>query len=342
MVITLANEKYSLGALVQSFFNERLIKQMNASENTISSYRDNLRLFLIFLADSKKCNISKLTIQDFNADEILKFLNYCENQRNCSVRTRNQRLASLKSFFKYAVYIDPTLFLQNERIMQLPNKKYEHKVLGFLTKSEINSILDAPDRNTIKGRRHYAILLFMYNTGARVTEVTLVKVSDIKISKGTSQVLINGKGSKQRIVPIWDDTAKVLVDLITEQNDTFNPNASVFKNQTGQTITRNGIRYIVEHYVALALDGTKNTNASITPHTFRHTTAMHLLQSGVDLNLIRMWLGHVKLDTTHQYLDSDVEMKREALLKGGILPANTPTKWKPTAEILDFLNTLGK
>jgi site-specific recombinase XerD len=342
-VIPLARDKFTLGALVQTYFNDRLIRQMNASENTLSSYRDNLRLFLTYLSETQKRDISKLTIEDFNADTILGFLDHCESVRGCSIRTRNQRLATLKSFFRYAVFVDPTLFLQNERIMQIPNKRFERRVLGFLTKDEIGAILDAPNRKTAKGRRHYALLQFMYNTGARATEVTLLKVSDIKLAKGASQVLINGKGSKQRIVPIWDETVNVLLDLISEQGDSSNLEASVFKNQSRKTVTRNGIRYIIDAYVKKASkDMPSLEERKITPHTFRHTTAMHLLQSGVDLNLIRMWLGHVKLDTTHQYIDSDTQMKRDALMKGGIVPPNDSPKWKPTPEILAFLDSIGK
>ncbi|MDD4690447.1 MAG: tyrosine-type recombinase/integrase [Eubacteriales bacterium] len=339
----MAKDKFTLGALVQAYFNERLIRQMNASDNTLSSYRDNLRLFLMYLSNNLKRDISRLTIENFNADTILGFLEYCETERKCSIRTRNHRLATLKSFFKYAVFIDPTLFLQNERIMQIPNKRYERKVLGFLTKAEVEAILNTPDRKTVKGKRHYALLQFMYNTGTRATEVTLLKVSDIKIAKGASQVLINGKGSKQRIVPVWDETADILLDLISEQGDIYNPNSSVFKNQNGNTVTRNGIRYIIDTYVKETTKSCPSLKErKITPHTFRHTTAMHLLQSGVDLNLIRMWLGHVKLDTTHQYIDSDTEMKRNALMKGGIVPPVDSPKWKPTPEILAFLDSIGK
>lgn len=339
----MAKDKFTLGTLVQGFFNERLIRQMNASDNTLCSYRDNLRLFLMYLSNTLKRDISKLTIEDFTADTILGFLDYCETERSCSIRTRNQRLATFKSFFKYAVFVDPTLLLQNERITKIPTKRYERRVLGFLTKAEVETVLGSPNRKTIKGRRHYALLQFMYNTGTRATEVTLLKVSDIKILKGASQVLIHGKGSKQRIVPIWDETADVLLDLISEQGDSTNPSASVFKNQNGNTVTRNGLRYIINTYVK---EATKNCPSlkerKITPHTFRHTTAMHLLQSGVDLNLIRMWLGHVKLDTTHQYIDSDTEMKRQALMKGGIVPPADSPRWKPTAEILAFLEGIGK
>lgn len=333
----------SLGTLIQSFFNERLVNQRNASSNTISSYRDTWRLFLKYLSETLKRDIGKITITDVTADNILGFLEYLEKDRNCCIRSRNQRLAAFKSFFKYALFADPTLMMQGERVLLIPSKIYERKVLGYLTKAEIQAILDVPKRDTVSGRRHYALLQFMYNTGARASEVTAVKVSDVRFLPGASQVLINGKGSKQRIVPIWNETADVLFDLISEQGDSNNPNAYTFKNQVGGAITRSGIRYLIDTAVEKAIPQCSSlADRNISPHTFRHTTAMHLLQSGVDLNLIRMWLGHIKLDTTHQYVDSDTDMKRAALMKGGIIPHTGNTKWKPTAEILAFLDGIGK
>ena len=339
----MAKQTFTLGALIQGFFSERLIKQRNASANTISSYRDTWRLFLKYLSDTLKRNIDKITIADVTAEAILDFLEHLEIDRDCCIRSRNQRLSAFKAFFRYTIFADPTLMVQGERVFSIPIKIYERKVLGYLTKAEIEVILDVPKRNTISGRRHYALMQFMYNTGVRASEVTTIKVSDIKIIPGASQVLVNGKGSKQRIVPIWDETANVLLDLISEHGDSSNHNDYVFKNQVGGTITRSGIRYLIDTAVEKAIPKCRSLiGRNISPHTFRHTTAMHLLQSGVDLNLIRMWLGHVKLDTTHQYIDSDTEMKRDALMKGGIIPHSNNSKWKPTAEILAFLDGIGK
>lgn len=342
-MLLLAKQDFTLGTLIQRFFSERLVRQRNASQNTISSYRDTWKLFLKYLTSTLKCDVSKISISDVNAEAILDFLEYLEKVRNCCIRSRNQRLAAFKSFFKFAIFVDPTLLDQGERVILIPTKIYERKVLGYLTKAEIEAILNVPERDMVAGRRQYALLQFMYNTGVRASEVTKVKVSDVKILPGTSQVLINGKGSKQRIVPIWDETANILFDLISEQGDCDTPNASVFKNQVGATITRSGIRYLIDTAVKKAIPNCSSlADREISPHTFRHTTAIHLLQSGVDLNLIRMWLGHVKLDTTHQYIDSDTEMKREALMKGGIIPPSKNTKWKPTTEILDFLEGICK
>lgn len=339
----MVKSSFSLGVLIQSFFNERLVRQRNASPNTISSYRDTWRLFLKYLLETLKRDIGKITITDVTAEAVLGFLEHLEKDRNCCIRSRNQRLAAFKSFFKYALFVDPALMMQGERVLLIPSKIYERKVLGYLTKAEVQAVLDVPKRDTASGRRHYALLQFMYNTGTRASEATAVKVSDVRFLPGASQVLINGKGSKQRIVPIWDETADVLLDLISEQGDSNNPHAYVFKNQVGGTITRSGIRYLIDTAVEKAIPNCNSlADRNISPHTFRHTTAMHLLQSGVDLNLIRMWLGHIKLDTTHQYIDSDTDMKREALMKGGIIHRTNNAKWKPTTEILAFLDGVGK
>lgn len=329
--------------MLEKFFRERLVVQMNASTHTICSYRDTFRMILLFFQSQLDIGVDKLTMQDFNADNILDFLNYCENDRHNCINTRNQRLSSIKSFMKYATFLDPTLFLQNERILMIPNKKHEQRVLGYLTKDEVETILESVNRNTYDGRRYYSVLLFLYNTGARVSEAVNLTVADVKIAKGASQVLINGKGSKQRITPIWDETAQVLLDLISEQGDSFNPTAFVFKNHIGNAITRNGIRYIVDATVQNATKKCPSLSSkNITPHIFRHTTAMHLLQSGVDINSIRLWLGHVKLDTTNRYIESDIEMKRQSLLKGGIIIPSQSQYQKPSEEILHFLDTLGE
>jgi len=334
--------KQSLGTLVQMFFQERLIRQQNASQNTIASYRDTWRLFLVFLTEQKGYSITSFSMNDLTAEMILAFLDHLETDRKCCIRSRNQRLAALKAFFHFAVYVDPTIMGQAQRVLGLPMKRYERKAVGYLTKPEMDSILAVPNRSTISGRRVYSLLLFMYNTGARVSEITALKVTDIRILKNTAQVLIHGKGNKQRIVPLWKETAEVLKDLIDEQNDTSSLQAPVFKNARGLPISRSGITHLLHITVEKSITVCSSLNGrTVSPHIFRHTTAMHLLQSGVDMQLIRMWLGHVNLDTTHQYIEADLDMKRKALEKGGIFPGTANQKWQPTDEILTFLNGLG-
>ncbi len=334
----MAEASLSLGVLMQHFFNERLVVQQNVSQNTISSYRDAWKLFFTFIAPMKPLGKS-LSLEDVCAKNILQFLTYIENERKCCIRSRNQRLAAFKAFARFSIYTDPSTMAQMQQILEIPRKRHETKVVGYLTKDEMEAILSVPNRKTPSGRKQYALLIFLYNTGARVSEATTIMPSDVTVRKGSSQVLIYGKGSKQRIVPIWDETANILLEQITANkaigNDTF-----IFLNARNEPLTRSGIAHILAEAVLKAADKCPSLlSANVTPHVLRHTTAMHLLQSGVDINLIRMWLGHVRLDTTHQYIEADLDMKRKALEKGGIILA-TEHKWVPTDNIISFLESL--
>lgn len=323
----------SLGSLLQQFFQYRLTTQQNVSVNTLLSYRDAWKLYTKFLLMDKK-RPESLCMEDVSAENILRFLDYLENDRGNSIRTRNQRLAAFTSFAQYVLFHDPSRLGQMQRILHIPKKRYERTVVGYLTKSETNALLSSPNRDTNTGKMHYAILYFMYNTGARVSEVTKVTISDLTCRKGYSQVLIHGKCNKDRVTPIWDETAQMLIGL----QDTTGEEKHLFRNREGAAITRSGIAYIV----STAAEKAGLDRLNVTPHVIRHTTAMRLLQSGVDINLIRMWLGHVKLDTTHQYVEADLEMKRKALEKGGIVRPQKASKWTPSDELLAFLDDLGK
>jgi len=332
------NPSYSLGTLIQRYFNERLVSQLNASQHTISSYRDAWRMFLSYQTGGKRRSI---TLDEFTAENLLGFLSYLETTRGCCIRSRNQRLAVFKAFAHFAIYADPSVAGQMQRILSIPSKRYEKYVLNYLEKEEMEALLSVPNRETASGRRNYALMLTLYNTGARVSEVASICAPDLTVRKGASQLLIHGKGSKQRIVPIWDETADVLIALIRQECSEREP--ELFKNARGEPITRGGIAHILKKTVTKASQTCAGlAGRKISPHTLRHTTAMHLLQSGVDMHLIRMWLGHVKLDTTHQYIEADLNMKRAALQKGGIIPPSNNPKWKPTDEILAFLEGIGK
>ncbi len=337
----MTNKNIPLGSLVQRFFLERLIAQQNASPNTVISYRDTWRLLLQYLINEKKFSIQELTIHDLTAETILEFLGSLENQRGSGIRSRNQRLAAIKSFYKFAVFADPSVLNTAQRVLMLPNKRYEHEVLGFLTREEMDCILQVPDRRTMSGRKTYALLQFIYNTGTRVSEAIAVKITDLKLEPPCAQVLIHGKGNKQRIVPLWKETGQILEELLSETTQKEVLDNFVFRNARGFPITRSGVAYLLHSTVQEASKQCPSLqNRKITPHTLRHTTAAHMLQSGVDINLIRMWLGHVKLDTTHLYAECDLKMKRMALAKGGLIPATQTPDWTPTDEILSFLDDL--
>jgi len=334
----------SLGALVQRFFHERLIQQRNASAHTVASYRDTWRLLLAYLTTTTGRPVTRITMADLTAETVLGFLTYLETERGVCVRSRNQRLAALKAFFHFTIFIDPSLLGQAQRVLEIPMKRWVRRVLGYLTRDEMDAILAVPNRATCAGRRVYALLLFMYNTGARVSEATAVTVGDLRAPKHAPQVRLHGKGGKQRVVPLWPDTANVLVELVAERGVQDSPEAPVFTNARDSRITRGGVTHLLHVTVHVAAEACPSlAGRTISPHTLRHTTAMHLLQSGVDLHLIRMWLGHVALDTTHQYVEADMEMKRQALNKGGITAATAAdAPWQPTDELLAFLDGLCK
>lgn len=328
----------SLGELLESFFVKRLVQQQNVSRNTIDSYRTTWTLLLRFIVETHGCSVSNLTAEMIVADTILDFLDHLQTVRNCSIRTRNQRRAAIRAFAQHAIIAEPRLMEQFQRVLAIPSKITDRKVLGFLTKAEMNAILSSFDRSTPAGRRVYALLLFMYNTGARVSEVTAVRCQDIR----QSQILIHGKGSKERVIPLWPNTVKVLLNLADEEQLPVSSPEHLFRNARGQPITRSGVAYILDEAVKKAAPGCESlAGRNISPHIIRHTTAMHLLQSGVDLNLIRIWLGHVNLDTTHGYVEADTEMKRRALEKGGITPGSSDYTWKASDDVKAFLDTLG-
>lgn len=327
-----------LGTLLQSFFDSRLVLQQNVSPNTIASYRDTWRLFLKYLIDEKASSLSKMSTEMITAETVLGFLDFLEHEKNCGINTRNQRRAAIRAFARHVIVTEPKHMGQFQRILAIPSKKTEKKVLGFLTKAEMDVVLSTFDRNTPSGRRSYALVLFLYNSGARVSEAAAVCCKDI----GSAHVLIHGKGGKERVVPLWPDTVKTMFRLAEETHLTLDSPEYLFRNTRGMPITRSGITYILDEAVRLASKTCESLiGRNISPHTIRHTSAMHLLQSGVDINLIRMWLGHVNLDTTHGYVEADIEMKRAALEKGGISAGNTDYTWKASDEVKKFLDTLG-
>lgn len=328
----------SLGTLLESFFDKRMVLQQNASQNTIDSYRITWTLLLRFLIEKYDCSISKISVEVITAETVLEFLDFLEGARHCSVRTRNQRRAAIRAFARHVILTEPRLMEQFTRVLAIPAKRASKKVLGYLTKLEMNAVLSSFDRTTLHGRRGYAMLLFMYNSGTRVSEVVSVRCQDIR----HSQALIRGKGNKDRIVPLWPDTVKVLWSLGQEENLSLCSTEQLFRNAKGRPITRSGIAYILNGAVENAsLSCETLAGRRVSPHILRHTNAMHLLQSGVDINLIRVWLGHVSLDTTHGYIEADIEMKRKALEKGGVTAGSPSYKWKASDEVKAFLDTLG-
>jgi integrase/recombinase XerD len=280
---------------------------------------------------------SALTLEDLDAPLVLDFLDHLENVRGNSPRTRNLRLTAIRSFMRHASLRVPTALPVAQRVLAISPKRFDKPALGFLSREEVRALLEAPDRSTWSGQRDAVLLAVLYNTGARVSELARLRISDLLLERQVA-AQIHGKGRKQRVVPLWKSTAKQLRAWLPRIDQ--RPDAPVFPNRAGKPITRSGI----EHRLSLAVRTASQRCSSlaerrISPHTMRHTTAMHLLQSGVDIAVIALWLGHQDTATTHIYLEADLEMK-EAALKRLHEPALKPLTYKAPDRLLAFLEAL--
>ena len=323
--------------LLQDFFLRRLVAQRGASARTVESYRDAFELLLGYLEQRTGKPPSALQLADLDAPAVLDFLDHLESERGNSVRTRNARLAAIHSFMRYAAVRDPASLPITARVLAIPAKRFDRPVLGYLTREQVAAILAAPDRGTWSGRRDAVLLTTAYNTGARVSELTALQVRDVLLDRQTA-VHLHGKGRKQRVIPLWKNTATQLRAWLDKISPA--PDAPVFPNRVGAPLTRSGVRDRLDRAVALAEPCCPSLHGQhITPHTLRHSTAMHLLQSGTDLAVIALWLGHSSPAVTHQYLEADLAAK-EAVLQRLADPGPTPTRFHPSDRLLAFLQDL--
>jgi site-specific recombinase XerD len=323
--------------LVQDFFLRRLIDQRGASARTIESYRDAFALLFGFIEQRTGTPASALELNDIDAPLVLDFLDYLETERGNGPRTRNARLAAIHSFMRYAQLRDPASLPIAQRVLAIPAKRFDQPVLGHLTRDQITAILAAPDRNTWSGHRDAVMLATLYNTGARVSEITAIQVGDVLLDRQTA-VHLHGKGRKQRVLPLWKTTAADLRTWLTRVDSA--PEAPVFPNRTGKPLTRSGVRDRLDRAVTIAIQQCPSLQGQhVTPHTIRHSTAMHLLQSGTDLAVIALWLGHASPAVTHQYLEADLAAK-EAVLQRLHQPAPPQTRFRPSDKLLAFLQAL--
>jgi integrase/recombinase XerD len=331
--------KSTLANLLESFFRKHLVAQRGVSAATTGSYRDALRLFLIFASNQMHKHPDQLRIEELDRDMVLAFLDHLEHERGNTIRSRNCRLAAIHSFFRYAASLDPAVMNLANMVLGIQGKRTTRQILGFIRQPDLEAILAAPDRSKPQGRRYYALLLFLARTGARVTEAISTNVGDY-IFNWPSQVLLHGKGDKQRIVPLTKDTASIMQELVSERQVISKPEAPVFVNARGQRLSRYGVIYILRRAVYKTIQSRPIADASsISPHTLRHSLAMGLLQAGVDLTTIQAWLGHASPNTTHQYIEADLEMKRQALMKCDT-PATLPAPYRPSDGVLAFLESL--
>lgn len=331
-----------LFALVEAFFIDYLPRQRGASRHTVRAYRDALKLLFEFTAHRTGRQVASLELGDLDVDTIAGFLDHIEINRSNSATTRNCRRAALRSFFKHLVRNDLAHSLQYTRVLAIPSKKARQQPATYLEADDVRAIIARPDQRTVDGWRDYTLLLFLYNCGARVSEVTGALWDDLQLVP-PRHVRLHGKGKKERLVPLWRETADALGRL--RGMATGADQQHVFVNRHGQTLTRDGVAYILQKYAAAVTAEGHPTLAHkrITPHVLRHSCAVALLQSGTDVTVIRDYLGHASVATTGRYLATNLQMKRDALetfwKHAGIESA--PAKpWKPRPNLLAFLQSL--
>lgn len=328
----------TFSVLLQRFFVEHLGHQRAVSPRTIAAYRDTFRLLLSFAEARIGKTPTALALVDLDARLILSFLDHLEQDRKNSARSRNARLAALRSFLKYAAHHDLTALPVIEQTLAIPMKRFDRPVLGFLSRQEMQAILEAPDPRTWAGQRDRALFSLMYNTGARVSEIIGLRIGDVVID-GTMAAHLHGKGRKERSVPLWRSTASLIRGwkhrLKGAGDDTF-----LFPSRGGQKMARSNVTQRFDLAVSVAAERHPQlARRSISPHTVRHTTAMHLLQSGVDITVIALWLGHESPATTHMYLEADLSMKERTLERLQPIGAS-PGRYRPPDQLIQFLQAL--
>jgi integrase/recombinase XerD len=329
--------KLSFPALLRDFFQQRLVAQRGASAQTVASYRDAFEIFLRFVERRTRRTPSTLTIEDLDAPAVLAFLDHLEEKRGNCPRTRNLRLTAIRSFLRYASLRDPTALLVAQRVLAIPSKRVDQTVLGYLSRDEIDAVLAAPDRSTWSGQRDTVLFAVLYNTGARVSEAIALRVGDVLLDRAAA-LRVHGKGRKERVVPLWKSTATQLRSWLIRLSPS--PDAPVFPNRAGRPLSRSGVENRLRVAVASASTTCPSlTKRRISPHTLRHTTAMHLLQAGVDITTIALWLGHEDPATTHIYVEADLAMK-EAALRRLEDPVPASLRFHPSDRLLAFLEEL--
>lgn len=333
----------TFGVLVYHFFLDYLPQQKGLRPGSIRSYRDTLRLFFKAVAAESKCGVSTLQLAQLSFEQVLNFLRDLEQQRHNGVSTRNQRLAALRTFFEYVGRQVPEMLPVCERVAAIPTKRTPPPETRFMTREEIQALLARLPAQGRLAHRDRALFLFLYNTGARVQEVADLRLEHLALGR-PPQVRLQGKGGKWRTCPLWEQTAQALQQLLQERglND---PQAPVFASATGEPLTRFGIYKRVRRQAApIEGDSAAPHARRITPHVFRHTTAVHLLEAGVEINVIRGWLGHANLTTTNRYAEITVGMKADALkiCEPPVKVSRRPrqTAWHDDAELLNWLASL--
>ncbi len=337
------SEHHLMGPFVRRFLLEELVADRNLTPNTQKSYRDAIRLLFGFVADRYSTDPTRVTVEQVDAAVVRSFLAHLEEDRGNSTSTRNQRLAALHSLFRFIGRLVPELVEHAAQVQAIPLCRTVTPVMPYLDKHEMDALLAVPNLRRNQGRRDYALLLLLYNTGARATEAAKLTIADLSLGTPPS-ARFHGKGRKIRMCPLWARTVKVLRELLGGR--LYGPrDAPVFLNVRGQPITRYGVHALVTRTVNKAAEDVPSLrDKRVSPHTIRHTTAVHLLRAGVDINTIRAWLGHVSLETTNRYAEVDLEMKAKALetcAVSGPDAASPPSpSWHNDTGLMSFLASL--
>jgi integrase/recombinase XerD len=332
-----------LGSYVRRFLLEYLISDRGLSRNTQKGYRDVFRLLLRFLESHYQADVTQITVEQITPEVVRAFLKHLEKDHGNAAATRNHRLAVIHSFLRFAAGHAPELLDLATQVRAIPLRRVPSQPMPYLEKAEMDALLAVPNRDHAQGRRDYAILLFLYNTGARAQEAADVRIGDL-IPGSSVCVRIHGKGNRTRICPLWPHTATILQALLAERHD-FASQAPLFVNVRGAPMTRFGIHTLVERVVLRATTTLPSlATKRISPHAIRRTAAVHLLRSGVDINTIRAWLGHVSVETTNRYAEVDLEMKAKAIAMCAVTPNEEGTcqgpRWRKDPDLMAFLDSL--
>ena len=323
--------------LLQQFFIDRLVTQMEASPNTIASYRDTFRLLLRFASERQRKPATKLGIEELDVALVGDFLTHIETARHNSVRSRNTRLAAIQSFFRFVAMNEPAYLLHCERILAMPSKRYVRRPVDFLDHTQIEALLGAPDRSTWVGRRDHAILLVAVQTGLRVSELANLRCRDFVPGPG-AHIRCEGKGRKQRCTPLRRETVKTLDAWLRERSGSDDD--PIFPSIRGDRLSRDAIEHIVrKHVLSASATCPSLIGKRVSPHVLRHSTAMELLQHGVDPSVIALWLGHESVETTQVYVHADLRLKEKALSRM-TAKRSSPARYRPDDDLLAFLEAL--
>lgn len=330
-----------LGPLMHSFFADHLITVKGLRPASVRSYRDTIRMLLAHLAERRHTRITKLTLADLGFEQVLGFLRYLEQERGNQIATRNQRLAVLHTLFEYIATREPQMLEVCQQVAAIPMKRTPPPETHYLERDEVHTLLHGLPRSGRFALRDRALLLFLYNTGARAQELADLRIEHLQLGPN-ALVRLHGKGDKWRTCPLWQQTERLLTELIDSAQPAPVPTAPVFRSSTGQALTRYGIYKIVRRHAG-ALDN-PHTGRHVSPHTFRHTAAVHLLEAGVEVNVIRGWLGHADLTTTNRYAEINTRAKIEALRQTephatSVAPRANPI-WHTDETLLNWLSSL--